>query len=64
MSLSSFHINGVKYRSVEQAFQHLKALNFGDKACAAAIMKEWKPFNCRMLGRTVQNYEDNEWKDK
>ena len=64
MHLTTFKLSGMKFRSVEQAFQYLKATEFGDEECASAITHEWKPFNCRKLGKRARNYDDYEWRKK
>lgn len=56
--------DGVVYSSAEQAMMHRKALLFGDKATAEAIMVAQTPSQCKQLGRKVRPYDDEKWSKK
>ena len=46
----------------EQCFMWCKAKFFGDEEIAQAILAEKSdPMKCKMLGRDVKNYNDEEW---
>ena len=50
-----------QYNSVEQAFQHRKALYAGDEQAAAAILAEQDPTNIKALGRSVKGLNTEGW---
>ena len=50
MARCKLEIDGVKYRSAEQAFQHAKAVFAGDHAQAQNILDTDDPYAARGLG--------------
>lgn len=54
-------INGVTYNCCEQYMMHQKALMFGDTETADKIMATTDPRIQKSLGRTVKNFDKNEW---
>lgn len=58
---ASFKVNNVSYSSSEQAFQHAKALQFGDHRSAQRIMNNNDPDEHKRIGRNIANYVQSEW---
>ena len=52
-----------KYSSVEQAYQHLKSLNFKDQETAAKIMRTADPGEAKRLSFGIKNFVQNQWDD-
>lgn len=67
--LSNFHAcrfydeNLVPFSNTEQYFMYHKALTFGDKDVAAAILTTDNPFEAKALGRQVRGYSDKVWNE-
>ena len=53
MAPCKLEIDGVKYRSAEQAFQHAKAVFAGDHAQAQKILDTDDPYAARALGKVT-----------
>ena len=58
---SPFRLNYVTYTCAEQYLMHQKALMFGDRRRAGAILASEDPTAMRALGRTVVGYDDGVW---
>lgn len=58
---SDFVVDGVKYNCGEQYMMHQKALFFEDNLVARLIMLTPKPAKQKELGRSVKNYNEDEW---
>lgn len=53
-----------RYNCVEQRMMHAKALMFGDKKAAAAVMASGNPKTQKELGRKVVGFDEKEWTAK
>lgn len=60
----SFVHQGITYTSSEQAMMHRKALYFNDKSTAENIMLVSDPKAIKALGRSVQHFNDLDWKQR
>lgn len=60
---SNFTLGGVKYNCAEQAMMHLKALYFADFKTAEEIMKTDDPKTQKKLGRGVDGFDVEKWKE-
>lgn len=60
---SDFKVDGVMYSSVEQYYQHQKALVFKDASTAAYIMLSSRPKEATYLGRRVNGFDNIAWED-
>ena len=60
----TFEIKNNQYCTVEQAYQHQKALFFKDIPAAAHILSESDPVKCKYLGRNITEFESEKWNDK
>jgi ribA/ribD-fused uncharacterized protein len=56
-----FKVDDIQYSSIEQFMMHQKALYFGDKETADAIMNESDPYKIKAMGRKVKNVENERW---
>lgn len=54
-------LDGVDYSTVEQYYQHQKALYFNDDVTATSIMMTQNPFVIKQLGKTVKGFDDRKW---
>lgn len=61
---SKFTVKGMEYSTVEQYFQHQKALAFKDTRTAAWIMMTHKPKEAKYLGRRVSGFNPTVWEDQ
>ena len=52
---------GVVYHSVEQAYQHNKAVFFGDHRSCSLILRSKCPTEIKAIGRTVVGFEAARW---
>jgi ribA/ribD-fused uncharacterized protein len=59
--VSEFEIDGIRFRSAEQAMMHGKAVLFGDHGTAARIAACRTSFQAQLLGRTVSGFDDGTW---
>jgi len=59
--LSNFVINGKRFLSMEQYMMYEKAVLFNDLDIAEQIMSTDKMGKIKILGRSVQNYQDSPW---
>ena len=50
-----------KYSSVEQAYQHLKSLQFKDQETAAKIMRTTDPGEAKRLSFGIKNFVQDQW---
>ena len=57
-----FKTDGRQFNCTEQYFQYRKAIYFGDVKTAAKIMKTISPRQQKKLGRQVNRYEEQRWK--
>ena len=57
----SFTWNERKFNCSEQAFMYAKATYFKDDETAIKIMSESDPKKIKKLGRTVKDFNDEEW---
>lgn len=57
-----FKVDGHFYTTAEHFMMHQKALLFGDRETAARIVDSDHPFQAKMLGRAVRNYDDRRWR--
>ena len=60
-SLSTFHVDGRYFNSVEQYVMAKKAEMFGDVENYRLIRDEALPWRCHQLGRLVRNFNPNVW---
>ena len=60
----TFKIKNNQYCTVEQAYQHQKALFFKDIPAAAHILSESDPVKCKYLGRNITEFDSEKWNDK
>jgi hypothetical protein len=56
-----FGIEGVQFRSAEQAMMHGKAILFGDLEAAARIAACRTAFQAQLLGREVRGFDELTW---
>jgi ribA/ribD-fused uncharacterized protein len=56
-----FKYDGVFYNCAEQAMMAMKAKHFGDMINLKLIMESNSPYEQKMLGRTVENFNVEEW---
>lgn len=61
---STFSALGETYNCAEQGMMHQKALMFNDLVSAERIMATDDPAVQKKIGRSVLNYNDNEWSAK
>ena len=59
--LSDFHVNSIRYSSMEQYMMYQKALLFNDMDIAGQILETSSVGKIKALGRSVKNYEDIIW---
>jgi hypothetical protein len=57
----SFMVEGVEYSSVEQFYQHKKALFFKDSSAAEQIMSSQIPSVQKALGRKINSFNEEKW---
>ncbi|XP_072173146.1 N-glycosidase YbiA-like [Diadema setosum] len=60
---ANFEVDGVQYTCAEMYMMHQKAVLFGDTAIAERILVASKPGAMKALGRKVQNFDDDVWKE-
>lgn len=60
---ASFVEDGVKFKSNEQYMMYHKAITFKDKETAKLILESKTPHECKKLGRSVKNYNDDVWSE-
>ncbi len=58
---SRFEMNGVRFKTAEQALMYAKAMFFRDKTTAAKILAAPKPRLQKALGRDVKNFDSKRW---
>lgn len=58
---SEFTHKGITFLNSEQAFMWEKAIFFNDTVAAEKILNEKEPVKAKFLGRSVRNYNDNQW---
>ncbi|MNS42021.1 Swarming motility protein YbiA [compost metagenome] len=56
-----FTINGQEFNCCEQAMMYAKAVMFGDNVVAEKILNTSKPYEQKMLGRKVANFNKDIW---
>lgn len=56
-----FTLEGVGYRSAEQAMMHAKARLFGDRMVGQLILAATTPAEALQLGREVRGFEADRW---
>lgn len=61
---STIYVREVRYRSVQQMYQALKAKTFGDLTAYTMIMKSWSPKTQSEIGSTVDNFNCDIWQKK
>ena len=59
-----FEVDGRHYSSVEQCFMHKKATLFHDEETAHKIMSSDSPVEAKRLGKKVQNFKLDIWKQQ
>ena len=52
------------FHNTEQYFMYMKAIVFGDEEIAKQILADGDPKKVKVLGRKVQNYDEQVWNDK
>ena len=52
---------GISYNSVEQAYQHSKAVFFGDHRASSLILRSRCPTEIKALGRAIVGFEATRW---
>ena len=50
-----------KYNSIEQCYQHSKAVMFGDNRAAASILRATDPGDQKFLARNIKGFNVNTW---
>lgn len=60
---TSFTYHGTTFHCSEQFLMYCKAKSFNDDEIARAIMAESSPAKIKALGRKVQNFDDQKWKE-
>lgn len=60
---SIFTVDGIKYNCGEQYMMYQKALLFGDKEIAKAVLLEKEPRNQKALGRKIRNFDADKWNE-
>lgn len=58
---TKFVVDGETFNSTEQYFHYMKAVTFGDKVRARAILNSSNPWEQKKLGRAVKNFDENVW---
>jgi ribA/ribD-fused uncharacterized protein len=58
---SPFVLGGVAFTHAEQGMMYSKALLFGDREAAAAILAADHPRDQQAIGRTVRNFDPTTW---
>jgi ribA/ribD-fused uncharacterized protein len=56
-----FVVGGICFTHAEQCMMHAKALLFGDRESAAAILQAATPREQQALGRTVRGFDEAVW---
>lgn len=59
--MSTFVINNMVFNCVEQWMMYSKAMRYGDVETANLILKETQPATQKKLGRSVKNFDQNDW---
>ena len=64
--LSNFYQCPIEYKKkqfncVEQAYQHSKAVHFGDLKSAAAILRSKKPGHQKFLSHRITGFKPDQW---
>jgi ribA/ribD-fused uncharacterized protein len=59
--ICKFVVKGIEFSSMEQFIMYTKAMAFGDRTIAAAILAVSEPQGQKMLGRKVKGYIDEVW---
>ncbi len=59
---ASFELDNVRYATAEHYMMAEKARLFGDDAIAAQILNATHPGEAKKLGRLVQGFRDEQWK--
>ena len=59
--MSDFEFDGIKFTSLEQYMMYKKAEVFGDAETAKKILDTDNPGKIKLLGRSVENYNDTVW---
>lgn len=59
----NFVCNGVLFNCVEQFFHWKKAVHFKDEETANKILAEKEPKKQKSLGRSVKNFNQQEWEE-
>lgn len=57
-------LNNVRYRSVEQLYQSMKAKHFGDLTAYRMIMKASSPKTQAEIGSSIENFNSELWDKK
>lgn len=52
---------GIKFNTSEHHFMYLKAMHFEDYEAAQKIIKTKTPYEVKVLGRSIRNYDDVDW---
>lgn len=58
---TTFYVHGEKFNCSEQYYMWMKALFFGDHNTAANIMRASSPREQKRFGRTVKNFNRQQW---
>ena len=58
---TSFIVDDIIYKHVEQFIMYQKAIYFEDYETAGKIISSSEPLVCKQLGRKVKNYTDDQW---
>ena len=61
---STFTHEGITYHSSEQWIQRQKALLFNNPTVAADMLKESTSLGCKLLSKTIVNFDPVKWKEK
>lgn len=59
--VTPFIVNGQRYLTVQQFYEATKARHFKDVDAEMAILKCRSARKCKLLGRTVRNFNYQEW---
>ena len=61
---ADFVFRNQKYSNIEQAFQHVKAVLFGDHAAAAEILSSDDPSAAKRMSFSIKGFKEKVWNSK
>lgn len=60
--IRNFSLKGIQFNCCEAAIMYCKAMHFKDPVTGFKILAEPVPQKQKLLGRTVESYDDDEWR--